>query len=320
MAVAILKVVDAKSVGLFVLVLLVSALSVANSAVASVRGRRTELGVLACVGWRRRHLFTIVLTELAIVAVSAGVLAGVGAWAVGAAIGTPVSPARAGLALPAALIVALAAGVAPAWLAAHADPMAAVQPAVAQPRKASTLATVKAMGRVNVTRNLARTLLAALGLLIGVAAFTTLLAITWGFQGAVVGTVLGDAVAVQARGADYAAVAAILVLAALGVANVMYLNIRDRGPELATLRAVGWEPGHLDQMIISEGLSIGALGAVPGALLGVAAAWALTGSLTVVVVAAAGVGLSTALALAIAAAMISTRLVRRLPTTVLLTE
>ncbi len=319
-AIAIIRAIDKKSLILFLLVLVVSALSVANSAIASVRGRRTELGVLAGMGWRRRHLFTIVAAEIGLVALAAGVVAGAAAWLLGSALGTPVGVGRAALAVPAALLVALVAGVGPAWSAAHVQPMAAVQPAVDAPRKPSKLRSVAGMGRANVTRHRSRTLLAALGLLIGVAAFTMLLAITLGYEGAVVGTVLGDAVTVQTRGADYAAVAAILVLAGLGVANVLYLNTRDRGPELATLRAVGWETRHLDRMVMTEGLGIAALGAVPGAVLGVAGAWAITGSLTPPVIVAAVVALAVALALSALAALLSARSVHRLPTTVLLTE
>lgn len=319
-AVAILTAVDRKSLILFVLVLLVSALSVANSAVASVRGRRTELGTLACLGWGRRQLFTTVVTELALVAAGAGVLAAAGSLALGAALGTPVTLARALLALPAALLVALAAGIAPAWTAARADPMAAVQPAVDTPRRPSRLRSVPGLGRANAARHRARTALAALGLLIGVATLTTLLAITWGFHGAVVGTILGDAVAIQARTADYAAVLATLALAAFGVANVLYLNIRDRGAELATLRAVGWQERHLDRMLTTEGLTIAVLGATPGALLGLLGARTLAGHLTGPVYAATATAYLSAVALAAAASLASTRLVRRIPTAILLTE
>jgi len=237
-----LKAVDKKSLILFCLVLLVCALSVANSAIASVRARRSELGVLACLGWRRRHLFAIVLAELTAVALVAGAAATVLSVGLGAVAGTHVSWQRALLAVPAALAVALVAGMVTAWLAARADPMEAVRAAVHLPRRARAPGTVTGLGLVNLTRTGARALIAASGLTVSVAAFTLLLAITVAFQGAVVGTILGDAVAVQARGADYAATAATLLLAGLGVANVLYLNIRDRGAEdrhLAGARLAG---------------------------------------------------------------------------------
>lgn len=319
-ATAIIAAVDKKSVVLFALILVVSALTVANSVFASVRERRTELGVLASLGWQRRHLFAIVAGEIATVAVCSGVLAGIVGMAVGRPLGTQIGVGRAALAVPVAALVALTAGVLPAWSAARSEPMAAIQPVVSRPRKASRVRSVGGMGRTNVTRNLGRTLVAALGLLIGVAGFTVLLAITLGFQGAFVGTVLGDAIIVQARGVDYAAVTAILVLAGLGVANVLYLSIRDRGPELATLHAIGWERRHLDRMLLTEGMAIAALGALPGATLGILGALALTGSLSPASLAAGGIGILVALLVTMAASVLSTGFVHRLPITVLLTE
>jgi len=319
-AVVILKAVDKKSLILFCLVLLVCALSVANSAVASVRARRSELGVLACLGWRRRHLFAIVLAELAAVALVAGAAATVLSVGLGAVTGTHVSWQRGLLAVPAALAVALVAGMVPAWLAARADPMEAVRAAVHLPRRARAPRTVTGLGLVNLTRTRARALIAASGLTVSVAAFTLLLAITVAFQGAVVGTILGDAVAVQARGADYAATAATLLLAGLGVANVLYLNIRDRGAEIATLRALGWQEKHLARLVIVEGLGIGLMGALPGAAVGLGAAAVLAGAITAKIVLAAAIAVVVGLAITAVASAVPVRLLRRLPTAVLLTE
>jgi len=285
-----------------------------------VRARRSELGVLACLGWRRRHLFAIVLAELTAVALVAGAAATVLSVGLGAVTGTHVSWQRALLAVPAALAVALVAGLVPAWLAARADPMEAVRAAVHLPRRARAPRTVTGLGLVNLTRTRARALIAASGLTVSVAAFTLLLAITVAFQGAVVGTILGDAVAVQARGADYAATAATLLLAGLGVANVLYLNIRDRGAEIATLRALGWQEKHLARLVIVEGLGIGLIGALPGAAVGLGAAAVLAGAITAKIVLAAAIAVVVGLAITAVASAVPVRLLRRLPTAVLLTE
>lgn len=317
---AILKALDKKSVALFVLILLISALSVANAAVSAVRSRRTELGVLACLGWQRRHLFRSVLTEIAFIAAVAGLASMLLSLALGRLVGTPISVQRATLAVPAALAVALVAGIVPAWLAARSEPMDAVRAAVHVGGRVHHPRTITTLAIIGIRRVRARTMLAALGLAIAVLVFTVLLAITLGFQGAVVGTILGDAVAIQARAADYAATGASLALAFLGVANVIYLNIRDRGPELATLRAVGWTDRHLDRLITTEGILIGLLGATPGALAGILIATAVTGTLAISYVVGAVIAWAAAVGLAALAAGLATRLVRRLPTTLLLTE
>jgi putative ABC transport system permease protein len=61
---------------------------------------------------------------------------------------------------------------------------------------------------VNVLRTPGRTALGALTLAIGVCALTLLLAATVAFNDVLVGTLLGGAVAVQARNTDYVAVLA----------------------------------------------------------------------------------------------------------------
>lgn len=317
---AILKALDKKSLVLFLLVLVVSALTVANSAIASVRSRRTEFGVLACIGWPPSALFAATVSELGIVSVGAGVLSTVLSLLLGHAAGTSISVGRAMLAVPAAILVALAAGIVPAWLAARSNPLEAVQPAVWNPRRTRPTRSVSALTRANLTRIPSRTLLAVLGLAVATIVFTLLLALAIGFQGAVVGSVLGDAVAIQARGADYAAAAATLLLAALGVANLMYLNIRDRGAELATLLAIGWEERSIARLLLVEGAAIGLLGGIAGSLTGYLGAWLLIGSLPGRVLLGALLAAATSTALALAATAVATLLLRRLPTTELLTE
>ena len=122
-ATTILKALDRKSLAVFSLVLLVSILSVANSTVASVRARRRELGLLSCLGWRGRDLFRCVMAELLLIAGGAGVAAAAAAGALGWLLRVPVPLSRAGLAVPAALLVATLAGLGPAWAASRVSPI-----------------------------------------------------------------------------------------------------------------------------------------------------------------------------------------------------
>jgi putative ABC transport system permease protein len=322
-ATTILNAVDRKSLALFVLVLLVCALFTVNATSAAVRSRATELGVLACVGWPARQLFRYMLIEVGVVGAVAGALGLLVALPLGAALGLPVGGWRALAAVPGATVLALAAGLVPAARAARADPLAAVRPAVRTSRRGAArrgVRTIGALARTNLARVPGRSALGVVSLGIGVFALTVLLAVTAAFRGAVVGTVLGDAVAVQVRTADYLAVGATLLLGALAVADVLYLNLRDRSAEIATLRATGWRERQLTRLVVFEGIGLGLLGGIGGALLGLGAAWAFTGTFTttmplVAAAAAAGGTLLTALASLPPAAAL-----RRLPTATLLAE
>ena len=62
------------------------------------------------------------------------------------------------------------------------------------------------------------------------AALTLLIGVTLAFRGAVVGSLLGDAVTVQVRGVDYVAVAATVALGVLAVADALLISISERAP------------------------------------------------------------------------------------------
>ena len=237
----ILDAVDRKSVVLFVLILVVCGLFVANAASAAARLRRTELGVLACMGWTTGRLFAVVLGEIAAVGAVAGVLGGLLALPVAAIAGVEASAARAALAVPAAVLLAVLAGLLPAARAARAHPLAATRPPGIAFRRARRRRRLIGLAAAGVLRVPGRAALGALSVAIGVCALTLLLAATVAFHDVLVGTLLGDAVALDVRATDRIAVAATVVLGVAAVADVLYLNLRERATELATLRATGWD-------------------------------------------------------------------------------
>ena len=196
-AVEILTAVDRKSLAVFVLVLVVSSLFLANGAFASVRARRAEIGALLCLGWPQRTIFGVVLGELALIGLLAGLL-GTG-LAVGLVrlLSLDVPLLQAVLVAPVSVALAVAAGLVPAWRAASSTPLDAVGPPVAAAGRARPVRGLARMAAANLTRVPGRTLLAAISLLIGVAALTVLLSINLAFQGDVIGTLLGALISVQ---------------------------------------------------------------------------------------------------------------------------
>lgn len=317
-ATAILTAIDRKSLMLFVLVLLVSASFVANAATAAVRARRRELAMLSCLGWGRGALARMVMLELGAVGLVAGVLGAGLAFAVGAVTGTPVSALRAGSAVPASVLLALLAAVVPAVRASGTHPAGAIRPAVSSPRRARTIRSVRALALSAIRRVPGRTALAALSLAVGVCALTLMLAVSWVFKGSVVGSLLGDAVAVQVRSIDVVAVAITLALSCAAVADVVFVGLRERSRELAALQAVGWSDGAVIRLVAWESLAVALCGAITGAGLGLAGTALLAGQvpfeLVLTAVASAGCGV----VLTMVAAAFPARQLLHLPTARLL--
>lgn len=319
-AVSILTAVDRKSLVLFTLILVVCALFVANAATAAVRGRRRELGVLACLGWTRGRLFCSVLAELAVLGLAAGLVGAVVALPVSRLLGEHASAGRALLAIPVAIAVSLVAGTGPALVAAWSPPLASVRPPALAVRRAHRPGGIIAMASVNVMRVPGRTFIGLASLAVGIAALTVLAAVSFAFQGVVVGSLLGDAAAVQARGVDYVAIGVTVALGVLTVADVMFLNIRERAAELATFRSFGWRETTLIRLVTVEGIMIGLVGSLTGAALGLLAASWFAGQLPGRLIALGALLAAGGMLLTAAVAPLPAGMLRRLPAALLAEE
>jgi putative ABC transport system permease protein len=319
-ALLILRAVDKTSVALYVLILVVCVLFVGNAATAAVRGRRRELGVLAAVGWRRSRLFAAVLGELAGIGLVAGLVAAAVSVPVSAALGLAASPGWALLAVPVAIAVAVVAGLVPAWRAARADPVSSIRPPVLAVRRAHQPGGITGLAALNVARTPGRTAIGVASLAVGIAALTLLTAVTFAFRGIVVGSLLGDAVAVQVRGVDYIAAGATVALGVLAVADVVFLNITERAAELATIRSFGWRDRVLARLVITEGAIIGITGSLAGAGIGLGAAAWFAGALPARLLVIAAAAVVAGIVITAAAALLPAALLRRLATAHLLAE
>ncbi|MEV6927254.1 FtsX-like permease family protein [Dactylosporangium sp. NPDC051485] len=319
-AAAIVSAVDRKSVVLFALVLVVCALFLTNAVAAGVRDRRTELATLTALGWPARRVFAIVLGEVAAIGLVAGAGTMLLAAPLGALLDVQVPWGRALLAVPIALALSLLAGLTPAIGASRTRPARGLRPVALRPRRAGRPRGPIGMGLRNLLRVPGRTLLGAAALAIGITAATLLGAVTFAFHGAIIGTLLGDAVSLQVRSVDTVAVAATVLLGAIAVADVLYLNIRDRSAELATLRATGWTAGALGRLVAAEGFGIGALGGLLGGGLGLGGAAWLVGEVTTGLIWTAVAALVAGALVATTAALVPALLLQRLPTARLLAE
>ena len=297
-AVEILNAIDRESVALFALILAVCALFVANASAAMVRARRSEFGILAATGWSSASLFALVLGESAGIGALAGGCGALVSVPVTLALGIHLSLLRLALSGPIAMAVALLGGAWPAISAARTPPSTAIVSPASSRGSAHATNRVWSMAMRNLVRLPLRTALAAFTMAVAVAALTMLLSVLIAFHGSLVGSVLGSAIALQVRWVDTVAVVIMLVLGGVAIADVLFLELRERGGELATLAATGWSEIQLASLIAYEGILIGALGAAAGALAGLIGASLFAGGLSGSVVGvavlsvAAGIGVS----------------------------
>ncbi|MFI9152411.1 FtsX-like permease family protein [Streptomyces sp. NPDC053367] len=319
-AIAVVEAADRKSVLISALVLVVCVLFLLNAVGAGVRDRRRELAVLACLGWSRPRVAALILSETALLGAVAGAAGAALSYALAAPLGIEVSPVRAVLALPLALALCLLSALVPALRATVRHPARALRPAVRAAGRSRRRRTVAGLAAAQLTRVPGRTVLGVLSLAVGVCAVTAVSAILVAFDDRVVGTALGDAVALQVRGVDIAAAVGTALLGALAVADVVVLGIRERAAEFAVLRATGWSDGQLGRLVVHEALQLGLLGAAVGSAAGAAAVAWLTGAFTATLAVTAGAAALGGVLLTAVAALGPVVTLLRLPTATLLAE
>lgn len=299
-SISYLNALDRKDVALFALILAACALFLGNNAFASVRGRRSEIGTLLTIGWSPQEVFTLVLGELATVGVAAGLLGTALAAALVRALSLDLPLLWTLYVIPVALGMTLISGLLAALRAARNRPLAAVLPPVSFRERRRRIRGIGTMALVNLGRLPGRTALGACGLGLGVALLSDLVAIEEGFRGSLVGTILGNAIAIEVRPEDFVALGLALALSALSAADVLYLNLRERRAELVTLRTLGWSDAEtrllvsLEALLLAVGASL--IGAIAGIAVGTLVLHVPTTPLTVGAATAAGVGALAALA------------------------
>lgn len=311
---AILSALDKQSLVLFVLILVVGATFVYNAAAASVQARRVQFGMLKSLGWNDRTLFRLIVGEQAVIGLVAGLLGFVIAIPVSSAAGFHAGVAHALLAIPAAIVLAVFAALIPAARAGRVTPIDALRPAVPRAGRARHVGSVQQLALVNIARAPLRSLLAATSLASGVGALTVLVAITAVFHNALTGSLLGSAISLQVRGLDYAAVIVLVVLASAAIGDVLYLSVRERAAELATLQATGWSERTIGRLMVLEALWIGLAGSVAGAILGVLAASTFAAALPHQLIVVAALSAAAGVAVAALAALAPTVAINRMAT------
>ncbi|MHB1595224.1 MAG: FtsX-like permease family protein [Streptosporangiaceae bacterium] len=272
-ALVVLRQADVESLALFLLILLVCALFIGSAALAGVRGRRHEIGALRSLGWPRRSIFALVLGEVMALGLLAGVLGALLSAALIGGLGLAVPLWRAVLVLPVAFGLALAAGAWPAWIAARAQPLEALaSSARAASRRGRRVRSVTGLAMAGIARVPGRCALAAASLAIGVTGLTVLVSAQVSFRSSIGDSALAGLVTATTRGTDLVSALLAVGLGAAAVADVTYLNLRERSAELGALAACGWGRAQIGRLLGIEALVTAAAGSLVGAAIGLAAA------------------------------------------------
>ncbi|MFC0555162.1 FtsX-like permease family protein [Planotetraspora thailandica] len=316
--------VDLMGVVLAALVLVVCLVFVANATAATLRVRRRELSTLLSLGWLPGRVVRLIVGELLLVAVPAGLLAaaataGVG-WATSSGIGMTDAVTAVGVSVGLAI-----AGAAPSmWRVATASPLYGLHrgaPRVARWTPAKPVAQARSVGTLAV-RNLARTpvrvRMGVAAIALGSGALTVVIAVSMGFGGVVAGGLFSTGVSVRSGPVDVLAGGALLLLGCIAVVDVVALDLHEQRREFATMQALGWSGARLARLVLAETTMMAAAGAVLGSSTSAALVALFVQAVPPALVLSALVAASVALAMAVVAAQVPLARTRRNPVPALL--
>jgi hypothetical protein len=313
-ALTITQALDLKSLALFTIILLSAAMTLALIASATVVARRQEFAILACLGWSARRTGAMLGAELVLVGMAAGVLGAVVAWPLARVLDITATWWQVALAVPLGALLAVLPGLAAANAAGRTAPMAAFAPRdLVQRRSRFRLTHAPSFGLLMMSRRPGRAVLSSASVALAVASTTFLLAIVRSFHGVVVGSLLGDAVALQVRGPDLAAAVVLCCLGVTAVLTMMALSVAEDGPVFAALTAVGWRDRALTSAVITQGALVGVAGSLVGGAVAVASTALVAGRLSWELAATAGAVATVATLVCACAGLPSALALRRLP-------
>ncbi len=315
-AVAISDAVDTKSLVLFLVILASAALTVALIATASVQARRRELAVLACLGWTARRRRTLVGAELVMIGLGAGVVGAVIAWPLATALHIRTTWWQIALAVPLGALLALLPGLAATLTAGLVAPIDAFRPRDTVTRRRSHLALhgPATLGLIITGRRPGRTVLASLAVALAVASATLLTSVIGAFNGTVIGSFLGDAVALQVRTPDIVAAIVLSLLGLTAVATVLLLAVTEDASSYAALQASGWTDSALTRTLLVQAGLIGMIGAIAGIVAALVTTAVVIAPLNATIVGFAVLVAAAAIIASALAALIPAAVTARLPT------
>jgi ABC-type antimicrobial peptide transport system permease subunit len=204
-------------------------------------------------------------------------------------LGLAVPLSRAALVLPVAGVLAVISGLLPAWLAARVEPAGSLAPAARAPRRRGwPIRSITGLAVTDVTRTPGRCVLAGAALAAGVAALAVLLAAQASFGRSIGDSALAGLVTASTQGTDLVSAFLAVGLGAAAVADVTYLNLRERAAELAALAASGWGRAQIGRLLVTEAIITAVAGSAIGATAGLVASGYTFGLSPLVVAGAAG--------------------------------
>ncbi|OKL50503.1 FtsX-like permease family protein [Boudabousia marimammalium] len=233
---------DYKTLFLSIIILICSLATTVLTAHANLLARKTELEILAHLGWRKTRIYRLTSIE----AIILGTIAGLAATALTPALtklaGLEIGGPESGwlilpLILPLTIILTLTTN-----LIATLSYYRQNKPAKAKARPMRLRLTPFSLGFALFSKHPTRSLVSLTTFTIGTSSLSLLIWMNNTFQGQLAGNLLGNQISLQIRSSDLIAAGFLIALALLAISTVNWISSLEDQPVYRSITAIGWRP------------------------------------------------------------------------------
>lgn len=263
--------------GVIASVMLVAIVYVFASLLVSLLARRKEFALLLAIGWRPRQLSKLIYLE----AIMLGSFVAIVSWTVlGLVLSihhTEISMPRLFLAGLLGLVIYGLGAIIPANLARRIRPMETLKSGETSKTARRWLRTrsLFSMGLNYMLGRWNRSLLSIASIAVPTSLLAFFLYVTFRLKGVMYTTWLGQYVALKVGPEHYFAMAIALIIAILTTAEVIWQNVTERRPEIALVKAIGWQNRSVRFLVLMEGGFTGFAAGIVGLVIAFGIIWVM---------------------------------------------
>lgn len=244
--------------GVVASVILVAMLYVFSSNIIMLYARKKEFAILLSLGWRPSQLSKLLFLEATIL----GSMVALISWMI---LGTFLWTAAGSTSITRILLIGLA-GLLIYWLGTlipirlvrRIKPYETMQSGeVSKGRRLLRSRSSVGMSLNQLVTYWPRTTLSILAIALPTSLFGFFLFVTFRLQGVLYTTWIGEFVALEVGTMHYVAMGVALLIAMLTTTEIMWQNVSERKPQLAVLKALGWQNTSIRRLVLTEGALTG---------------------------------------------------------------
>jgi hypothetical protein len=267
--------------GVIASVILVAMVYVFSSNLMMMYARRKEFAVLLSLGWRPCQLSRLLFIE----ATAIGLFVSVVSWLILGFIyvtnDIQTSGWRVVLIGVFGIVIYWCGAFVPAMLVRRIQPYEAMRTGEVSTKTHRFLQTrsLVMMSFNYLCVKWKRSVLSIFAIALPASLFIFFLFVTFRLKGVMYATWLGRYVAMEVSAMHYIAMGVALLIAMLTTAEIIWQNISERQPEIAVLKAIGWQNKHVRLLVLLEGAFSGLIAGLLGMGLALVFVWGIYGEI-----------------------------------------